>query len=108
MAPRLIPADWNHFILNLLLQAIDGILTYQVLSLGVSEANPFVATAIDLWGEVWGLLYWKLFACRLLMLIFTLRHRRRALTIRALTVTSSVYGFVALAGFYELVAQLGL
>ena len=70
--------------------------------------NPFVATAIALWGEVLGLLYWKLFACGLLMLIFTLCHRRRALAIRSFTVTSTVYGFVALAGFYELVAQLRL
>ena len=108
MAPRFIPVEWSHFIFNILLQAIDGILTYQVLSLGVPEANPFVATAIDLWGEVWGLLYWKFFACGLLALIFTLRHKRRDLTIRAFTLTSTVYGFVALAGLYELLSQLGV
>lgn len=108
MAPRFIPADWSHFIFNLLLQAFDGILTYQVLSLGVPEANPFVAAAIDLWGEVWGLLYWKVFACGLLVLIFTLRHKRRTLTIRAFTLTSTIYGFVALAGLYELLSQWGI
>jgi len=108
MVPRLIPAVWSHFIFNLLLQAIDGILTYQVLSLGVPEANPFVATTIDLWGVLWGLLYWKSFACGLLILIFTLRHKRRDLTIGAFTLTSTVYGFVALAGLYELLSQLGV
>lgn len=108
MPTRFIPTDWSHFVFNLLLQALDGILTYQVLSLGVPEANPFVATAIDLWGEAWGLFYWKFFACGLLVLIFTLRHKRRALTIRAFTLTSTVYGLVALAGLYELLSQVGI
>lgn len=108
MAARLIPGVWSHFIFNLLLQLFDGILTYQVLSLGIPEWNPLVATAIEQWGEVWGLLYWKFFACVLLFLIFALRHRRRALTIKAFTLTSTVYGLVAAAGLYELLLQLGL
>ena len=105
MAARLIPVVWSHFIFNLLLQLFDGILTYQVLSLGIPEWNPLVATAIEQWGDVWGLLYWKSFACVLLLLIFALRHRRRALTIKAFTLTSTVYGLVATAGLYELLSQ---
>jgi len=46
-------------IYNLLLQFFDGLLTYQVLSLGVPEANPLVNAAIGEWGVIWGLLYWK-------------------------------------------------
>ena len=45
------------FIYNLFLQFFDGLLTYQVLSLGVPEANPLVNAAISEWGVVWGLLY---------------------------------------------------
>jgi hypothetical protein len=89
---------WFHFILNLLLQALDGLLTYHVLSLGVPEANPLVSSAIMQWGAVWGLLYWKTFACVLLLLIFALRHRRQALIIKALTITEAVYASVSIAG----------
>jgi Domain of unknown function (DUF5658) len=70
------------FIYHLFLQFFDGLLTYQVLSLGVPEANPLVNAAISEWGVVWGLLYWKTLACVLLLLIFALRHRRKVLTIR--------------------------
>jgi len=41
----------------------DGILTYQVVSIGIPEANPLVRQAIIEWGAAWGLLYWKLLAC---------------------------------------------
>ena len=44
---------------NLFLQFFDGLFTYQVLSLGVPEANPLVNAAIAQWGVVWDLLYWK-------------------------------------------------
>ena len=89
---------WFHFILNLFLQALDGLLTYHVLSLGIPEANPLVNSAIMQWGAVWGLLYWKTFACVLLALIFALRHRRQALIIKALTITEAVYAYVSIAG----------
>ncbi len=105
MPVRLFPIVWSHFIFNLLLQLADGILTYQVLLLGIPEGNPLVATTIEQWGEVWGLLYWKVFACVLLSLIFSLRHRRRALTIKAFTLTSTVYGLVAAVALYELIWQ---
>ena len=39
-------------IYNLLLQFFDGLLTYQVLSLGVPEANPLVNAAIGEWGNL--------------------------------------------------------
>jgi hypothetical protein len=93
---------WFHFILNLLLQALDGILTYHVLSLGIPEANPLVSSAITHWGALWGLLYWKTLACALLVLVFALRHRRQALTLKALMVTEAVYAYVAVSGLWVL------
>ena len=102
MAAPLIPIVWYHFIFNLLLQVFDGVLTYEVLSLGAQEANPLVRNAITQWGTVWGLLYWKTLACGLLLLIFALRHRQRALTIKALTLTATVYGCLSFAGLCEL------
>jgi hypothetical protein len=33
-------------ILNLTLQVFDGLFSYQVFSLGATEANPFVSAAI--------------------------------------------------------------
>ena len=106
MTPSLIPVVWFYFVFNLLLQVLDGLLTYQVLSQGVPEANPLVSSAIAQWGAVWGLLYWKTLACALLVVIFALRHGRRALTINAFTLTGTVYGFFSFAGLCELLLQL--
>ena len=86
-----IPPVWPHFLLNLLLQLFDGLLSYHALSAGVPEANPLVHSAISAWGVFWGLFYWKTLACVLLTLIFAFRHRRRALTIKALTLTGVFY-----------------
>ena len=66
---------------------------YHVVSQqGLPEANPLVRNTIYEWGVVWGIVYWKLFACALLGLIFALRHRKYTLTFQALAVTSAVYG----------------
>src|SRR5918995_6338788 len=92
MAAFMFPSIWSQLKFNLLLQVFDGLFTYHVLSLGVPEANPFVREAIFSWGEVWGLVYWKLLACALLGLIFALRHLKQSLTLTALTLTSTVYG----------------
>ena len=105
MTAPLIPPVWFAFLLNLLLQVFDGLLSYHVLSAGVPEANPLVGNAISAWGIIWGLLYWKTLACVLLLLIFMLRHKRRALTIKALTVTAAVYAYFFLAVLYVLLLQ---
>src|SRR5712692_7642183 len=102
MPPSMNPAVWSHFIFNLLLQLLDGVLTYQVVSIGIHEANPLVRQAIIEWGAAWGLLYWKLLACVLLALIFALTYRRQGLTIKAFTVTGAVYGSVCLVGLFAL------
>jgi hypothetical protein len=92
-----IPPVWPHFLLNLVLQLFDGLLSYHALSAGVPEANPLVNSAISAWGIFWGLFYWKTLACVLLTVIFALRHKRRGLTIKALTLTAVVYLYVLLA-----------
>jgi len=76
---------------NLFLQLTDGVVSYQAFALGAIEANPVVDAAIVNWGMVWGLVYNKALACLLLLLIFVLRRDLRLMTMRALTVTASVY-----------------
>ncbi len=89
-------------ILNLLLQFLDGLISYQAFAIGAREANPFVAAAMISWGVTAGLLYNKMLACALLLLIFALRHRRHQLALRALSVTASIYSCFAVMCFWEL------
>jgi hypothetical protein len=93
MPASLFATVWLHFIINLLLQTLDGFLSYRILSAGVPEANPLVSSAITQWGTLWGLIYWKALACVLLSLMFALRHRRRTLVIKAFTLTAAVYAY---------------
>ena len=102
MAFPIVSGLWFPFVFNILLQISDGILTYYALSIGIPEANPIVRSAILQWGAALGLLYWKTIACVLLAGIFALRHRRRALTQRALTITAVAYSVLALVWIYQL------
>jgi hypothetical protein len=99
MPASVLPLVWFQLILNLLLQALDGLLSYRILSRGVPEANPFVSSTIARWGTVWGLLYWKIFACMLLALLFSLRDRQRGFIVKALALTAAVYAYVSVTGF---------
>ena len=54
---------------------------------------------------IWGLLYNKILACVLLLVIFALRHKRGLLASRALIVTASVYTWVAFACLWELLSR---
>jgi protein-S-isoprenylcysteine O-methyltransferase Ste14 len=87
---------------NIFLQFTDGLVSYQAFALGAAEANPVVAAAIVNWGMGWGLLYNKILACLLLLLIFALRHSSRSLTHRALTVTASVYVCTTIVSLWQL------
>jgi Domain of unknown function (DUF5658) len=89
-------------IINLTLQAFDGLFSYQAFSLGAGEANPIVGAAISSWGVIYGLLYKKAFACALLLLIFSIGFRHSSLARRALILTASVYASVALASLWEI------
>ena len=108
MSTPAIPTVWPHLSVNLFLQAFDGILTYRVLLLGIPEANPLVSATIANWGEVWGLLLWKMLACVLLLFIFTLRHHRQHLTIQAFKITGGVYGWFGVLSLCELFLNLDL
>src|SRR5215471_14887217 len=88
-------------ILNLTLQAFDGLFSYQAFSLGAAEANPLVSAAIFSWGVTYGLLYKKFLACVLLLLVFAFRHRLPSLTQRGLMLTASVYSCVAVASLWK-------
>jgi Domain of unknown function (DUF5658) len=87
---------------KLFLQLTDGVVSYQAFALGTIEANPVVAAAILNWEMIWGLIYNKALACLLLVLIFALRHNRRLLARRALTVTASVYVCATIVCLWEL------
>ena len=66
-------------ILNLLLQCFDGVASYRFSLEDPAEANQIVEAGIASWGVVAGLLYYKAFACVLLLLIFSLRHCKQLL-----------------------------
>ncbi|HWO42041.1 MAG TPA: DUF5658 family protein [Candidatus Eisenbacteria bacterium] len=108
MAASSSPAIEFYFVCNLLLQLCDAMLTYHALAIGIPEANPLVAGAIALWGELWGLLFWKSIACMLLLLIFFLRHLRRDLAAGAFKLTATVYGCAFVVALYQLLFHLRL
>ena len=78
-------------VINLLLQLFDGFASYYILSAGVPEANPLVASAIENWGLSRGVFYSKLLGCILLLIVFMLRHRARKVATQGLKVLTYVY-----------------
>ena len=78
-------------IANILLQIVDGLASYHILSAGVPEENPVVATFITNWGVMGGLLYGKVLGCALVILIFLLRHRVAVVATQGLTILAYVY-----------------
>jgi uncharacterized protein DUF5658 len=55
--------------LNILLQIVDGVLTYRALPLGFAEGNPILGSTIAALGPGVALLLFKAKACGLLLLI---------------------------------------
>ena len=78
-------------VVNLLLQLFDGLASYHIISAGVPEENPIVASAIANWGVSGGLLYSKALGCALVVLIFLLRHKVEVIATHGLTVLAYVY-----------------
>jgi hypothetical protein len=76
-------------LLNIVLQAFDGLATYQGLSLGVQEGNPLMYSAMLHWGVGETLLGTKGAACAILPLFLLLR--QRSLSVWALALTAGVY-----------------
>ena len=77
--------------LNVLLQLLDGSVSYGLMSLGGAQASPIVNAALEGPRILSGLLYNKALACTLLLLIYILRHRREVMVANALTITACVY-----------------
>jgi hypothetical protein len=88
---------------NIFLQVFDGMATYFILSRGGSELNPFVGAAIDAWGLVWALVYWKVFVCALLVILYSLRRYRPTLPLRGLTFVAIVYSVLGLYLVFHLI-----
>jgi hypothetical protein len=82
---------------NLFLQVFDGTASYFILSRGEAELNPFVSAAIEAWGLLWALVYWKVFVCGLLVVLYSLGRFRPSLPLRGLTFVAIVYSAL---GFY--------
>jgi len=78
-------------IVNLLLQLVDGLASYHIISAGVPEENPIVASAIANWGVSGGLFYSKALGCALVLLVFLLRHKAEVIATQGLTVLAYVY-----------------
>jgi len=78
-------------IVNLLLQLFDGLASYHIISAGVPEDNPLVASYIENWGVFGGLLYGKFLGCALVIFVFMLRHKMEILVAQALTVLAYLY-----------------
>jgi hypothetical protein len=76
--------------LNLFLQFTDASYRIRLSRSGRQRQNPVVVAAILNWRMIEGLVYNKMLACLLLLLIFALR-RSHFLAKRALIVTASVY-----------------
>jgi hypothetical protein len=82
---------------NLFLQIFDGTASYFILSRGEAELNPFVSAAIEAWGLLWALVYWKVFVCALLVFLYSLGRFRPSVPLRGLTFVAIVYSAL---GFY--------
>ena len=91
-------ASLSHLlVVNLLLQLIDGLASFYILSAGVPEANPVVALAIENWGLTRGLFYSKLLSCALLLLVFMLGHKVGRVATRGMMILAGVYSCLGVA-----------
>ncbi len=82
------------FAVNVLLQIVDGFLTYNALPLGFNEGNPLIGASMLTLGPATALLLFKAKACGLLILV-----RRGASPVfvaRALQGTAIGYAFLAI------------
>jgi len=81
---------------NLLLQILDGVASYHILSAGVPEVNPLVSYYIDNWGLMGGLCYGKLVGCALVWLIFLLRKRVGPMVVKGLILIACFYSILGI------------
>jgi len=82
------------FAVNVLLQIVDGLLTYNAVQFGFPEGNPLLGASFVTLGPATALLLFKAKACGLLLLV-----RRAASTVfvaRALQLTAIGVAFLAI------------
>ena len=89
---------------NLLLQILDGVASYQILSTGVPEFNPLVSYYIENWGLMGGLFYGKLVGCALVWLIFLLRKRVGPIVVQGLIFVACFYSLLGILLMAKMVA----
>ncbi len=89
MQPSSVESLPHLVVLNIVLQAFDGIATYYGLSFGVQEGNPLMRAAMMQWGVAETLLSTKGAACLMLPLFLLMRPRR--LSVWALALLAVVY-----------------
>src|SRR5512145_1250625 len=88
--------------LNVLLQLLDGSVSYGLLSLGDVGPNPLANAALESQLIIGGLLYNKVLASALLFLIYASRHKRELMAANALTITASAYACYSAAFMWKL------
>ncbi|MFN8546192.1 MAG: DUF5658 family protein [Candidatus Binatia bacterium] len=76
-------------LLNLALQAFDGVATWTGLRAGIPEGNPLLASAMGALGTTPALVAFKLWACGSVLALWRLRHS--ALAVPALALCAVVY-----------------
>ena len=91
-------------LINILLQIVDGLASYHILSAGVPEDNPLLVNFIGHLGLVGGLVYAKAIGCILVILLFMLRKRVEAVVAHGLTIMMYVYSILAVLLIMKMVA----
>lgn len=94
------------FLLNIALQAFDGVATYSGLRSGFGEGNPLLAHAMEAFGLVATLLVAKLSACVLLAVLWV--NRRSPLALPGFALTAAVYASCSLGPWSAVLARAGL
>jgi len=93
-------------LLNIALQAFDGVATYSGLRVGFGEGNPLLAHAMEAFGLASTLIAAKLAACLLLGTLWV--NRRSPLALPGLALTAAVYASCSLAPWSAALAHAHL
>ena len=94
------------FVLNIVLQAFDGMATYSGLRIGFGEGNPLLAHAMEVFGLASTLIVAKLTACLLLSVLWV--NRRSPLALPGFALTAVVYASCSLGPWSAALAQAHL
>lgn len=94
------------FLLNLALQAFDGVATYTGLRIGFGEGNPLLAHAMGIFGLESTLIAAKGIACLLLGVLWL--NRRSPLALPGFALTAFVYASCSFGPWSAVLAHAGL